>query len=219
MEASVVTPKVLITESPSRLFEGRPHIDLELRFNGLPPHSVETLKALAPRLPDLLESVRDEDFAERTKLLARAFRPRIPLEEIHLQFVLNHHYLRNRFLETVELLTATQVGSLSTPPANPAHNMGQFWREQGLIFAPAFDGVRLYPRFQFGPDGKPIPLVKELLTIFRSHDLSDWDIAFWFIGSNGWLDGDKPIDLIESLDSETESLLRDAAEQETLKLA
>jgi hypothetical protein len=213
----VATSKILVTESPSRLIEGRPHIDMEVRFKDLAPHSAETLKALVPHLPDLLESVRDEDYAERTKLLARAFRPRIPLEEIHLQFVLNHYYLRNRFLETVELLTAKKVDDLASTASPPGKGMAQFWREEGLIFAPDFEGVRLYPRFQFGPDGKPNHLIKELLSIFRRHDLSDWDIAFWFNSSNGWLDGDKPIDLVGLQDLEKESLLRDAAEQETLK--
>lgn len=75
-------------------------------------------------------------------------------------------------------------------------------------------GRELYQAFQFGPDGRPLPIVGEFLAILaRDKDLTDWDHALWFAGGSGWLDGKAPIELLQS---DPEGVKR-AAEQEVLR--
>ena len=63
------------------------------------------------------------------------------------------------------------------------------------------------------PDGsgKPRAVIAQILT--RLEPLrTNWEIAQWFIAPNGWLDGDRPIDLLDQ--PEEEATLLDAADQE-----
>ena len=71
------------------------------------------------------------------------------------------------------------------------------WRREGRIFAVIYDGRITFPGFQFGADGRPLPIVAEVLRVFGA-DSSAWQTALWFAGANGWLDGARPVDLLAS---------------------
>jgi hypothetical protein len=76
---------------------------------------------------------------------------------------------------------------------------GLRWRKQGKLFSINHGGRELYPAFQLGPDGRPLPIVAELLEILaRVPDRTEWDNALWFAGESGWLDGKTPLELLQS---------------------
>lgn len=52
-----------------------------------------------------------------------------------------------------------------------------------------------YPAFQFR-EGKPVAAVADVLRVFDGHR-SDWQIAFWFVAANSWLDGQRPVDRLD----------------------
>ncbi len=56
-------------------------------------------------------------------------------------------------------------------------------------------GVSYVPSFQFDETGLPRPTIAEVIAILGK-DTSDWGVALWFTGANGWLDGQRPIDLL-----------------------
>jgi hypothetical protein len=66
----------------------------------------------------------------------------------------------------------------------------------GKVFSILFDGTDLYPAFQFR-HGETRPEVGRVLERFGGK-LSAWQIAFWFVAENGWLDGKRPVDLLDS---------------------
>lgn len=57
---------------------------------------------------------------------------------------------------------------------------------------------RVYPSFQFTPDGHLLPVVRDVLATFESEDMSDWQKALWFTTPTGWLRDQRPVDLLAS---------------------
>lgn len=122
--------------------------------------------------------------------------------------------LRREFLEQVPLRTSAQVDERAGFPGGNPSQTAHRWRQQGKIFSVNDGGLEWYPAFQFGEDGGPLPIIAELLKIFRrDSERTDWDNALWFTGDSGWLDGNTPMDLL-SLDPDS---VKRAAEQEILR--
>ena len=72
------------------------------------------------------------------------------------------------------------------------------WRAEQRVLAVPMGDELLYPGFQFTAEGKPHPAVGAALAELRADPrLSDWQAALWFAGSNGWLGGRRPIDLLD----------------------
>ena len=76
-------------------------------------------------------------------------------------------------------------------PRTPASQASR-WKQQGRVFSVPSRGSELYPAFQFR-EGQPHPAVTKILRELPKR-MSPWQIAFWFISSNGWLRGAAPAD-------------------------
>ncbi len=103
--------------------------------------------------------------------------------EWHLR---RNHDAREAFVSLYPCLTGKEVGE-----------RGQRWEEEGRAFSIERRGDRLYPAFQFGPDGRPLPIVAQVLAHFPP-SASAWERASWWVGGSGWLGGLRPIDLLAS---------------------
>ena len=68
------------------------------------------------------------------------------------------------------------------------------------------DGAEQWPKFQFGPDGMPLPVVR-IVNQMLDADSDPWGVADWWLGHNQWLDG-VPARLIGQV---TDDVLIDAA--------
>lgn len=53
-----------------------------------------------------------------------------------------------------------------------------------------------YPGFQFGDDGRPLPVIHDLLEVLAPQGLTDWEIALWFAARTSALRDQRPIDLL-----------------------
>jgi hypothetical protein len=187
-------------------------LDLNVSLQGLDAYEVECVqRAFSQHLRSLVTAARQENSEARITQLLRAVAPPDPLAEIELKVAQDTIDLRREFLERIPVLTSAQVHERAGfPGANPSAT-GHRWRKQGKVFSISHGGRELYPAFQFGPDGRPLPIIGELLTILaQDKDLTDWDHALWFAGESGWLDGKTPIELLQS---DPEGVKR-AAEQE-----
>ena len=71
------------------------------------------------------------------------------------------------------------------------------WRKEGRIFALTNHGQTYFVGFQFGPDGRPLPVIAEVLRAFGESN-GGWQTAVWFAAANGWMDGARPVDLLTS---------------------
>jgi hypothetical protein len=70
------------------------------------------------------------------------------------------------------------------------------WSAAGRIFTVNHRGTRLYPSFQFGTDGHPRPVIASVLEVFEPYGLDGWETALWFTTASGWLDDQRPVDLL-----------------------
>jgi hypothetical protein len=83
------------------------------------------------------------------------------------------------------------------------------WKQEKRIFSVVHHGASRFPAFQFGPEGEPLPVIAHVLSTLGKES-KGWELALWFISSNGWLDGRRPVDFLRS---EPEEVV-EAAERE-----
>ncbi|HEY8610542.1 MAG TPA: hypothetical protein VIL69_04540 [Roseomonas sp.] len=91
--------------------------------------------------------------------------------------------IRDRFLAEIPVRSGAAVGT-----------QAEARREQGRIFSVEHRGTQVYPAFQFR-DGQPHPTIAKVLAALPE-GFSDWQRAFWFVVSNGWLGRQEPIELL-----------------------
>jgi hypothetical protein len=191
------------------------HLDVNVSLAGLDKYEVSAVKRLFTlHLRSVVAAARQENSEARITQLLRAVAPPDPLADLELKIAEDTADLRREFLERVPVSTSAEVHQRAAFPGNNPSQTVHRWRKQGKIFSINYGGRDLYPSFQFGDDGRPLSLVAELLEILaRDKDRSDWDNALWFAADSGWLDGQAPIDLLQS----EPDLVKRAAEQEVLR--
>jgi hypothetical protein len=189
-------------------------VDLNLYLHDLDRSEAVTLqRLLGANLRSLLAAARHENAEHRIQQLIQAIAPRDPLADVQFKVAEATLALRKDFLDSVPIVTSAEVHANAGFPGGNASQTVHRWRKQGRIFSISHGGRDLYPTFQFGQDGRPLPIIAEVLKILgRDAERSDWDNALWFAGDSGWLDGKRPIDCLQS---DAEGVKR-AAEQEVL---
>lgn len=106
------------------------------------------------------------------------------------ELVMDNLLARRRFLETVPCLTSKQLAAMAGHNAKNEAMTASRWAQAGRIFSVPGPQEDLYPAFQF-QDGTPHPTVARVLAEMPEQK-SSWQIAFWFVSNNGWLDGATP---------------------------
>ena len=107
--------------------------------------------------------------------------------------------LRARYLLETKTWTAADIhehmhGGQLVNPSEPASR----WRREKKVFAVRAGRAQLFPDFQFA-DGRPRPVIADVLKRLPD-DMTPWQIAFWFRGGNGWLDGRSPEEALDDRD-------------------
>ena len=115
---------------------------------------------------------------------------------------------RADFIRQFEMLDADQVHEFYGSKARNRSALAARWRSDKKIFAVQFGGRLLYPAFQFDVQGRPRKVISKVLAALGDA-VGAWQMALWFVTPNGWLAGDKPVDL---LDREPSALLDAAAD-------
>lgn len=100
---------------------------------------------------------------------------------------------RRHFLESVELLTSAMVGERGGSSARNASALASRWKGEGRIFAVPNGRADCFPAFQFDEVGQPRPEVAEVLRALPAG--TEWARALWWTAPNGWLNGQRPMDL------------------------
>jgi len=195
--------------------DDRFHLDLNVSLEGLDAYEVQSVqRVLAQHFRSLIAAARQENSEARITQLLRAVAPADPLADVELKVAEATVDLRREFLERVPVLTSAQLHERAGFPGSNPSQTGLRWRKQGKLFSINHGGRELYPAFQLGPDGRPLPIVSELLAILaRDPERTEWDNALWFAGESGWLDGKTPLELLQS----EPALVKQAAEQEVLR--
>jgi hypothetical protein len=117
---------------------------------------------------------------------------------------------RERFLREFPTLGSREVAELSGSTASNTAAQASRWKAAGRIFAATVGRVDRYPAFQFGDDGRPLPIIAEVIRTFG--DRSPWALALWLVSHSGWLDGERPVDLLTSRPADVLEAARRAVE-------
>lgn len=104
--------------------------------------------------------------------------------------------LRSRLLSEFGACTAQQLAELSGSTAANRSQLAYAWRKEGRIFAVTHRGTPWYLGFQFDDDGRPLPVIADVLAALRGWP--EWEIAAWFVRENGVLDRRRPVDVLRT---------------------
>jgi hypothetical protein len=103
---------------------------------------------------------------------------------------------RQALIDEFGLHSADEIAELSGSTASNRSATASRWLASKRIFTVSHQGVRLYPGFQFGTDGQPRRAIAPVLAAFEPYGLDGWEVALWFTTGSGWLDDERPVDLL-----------------------
>ncbi len=118
------------------------------------------------------------------------------MAEVRAAIAADNVAIRARFMREVEMLTTAEVEALGSATLDPGHAPENGRRPQRTMISVPYDGQERYPSFQFGADGEPLPVIRDVLAILPD-TMTPWQIAFWFVSSNSWLGGPAPRDHLD----------------------
>jgi hypothetical protein len=103
---------------------------------------------------------------------------------------------RQELIDEFGLYDSDQVAEVAGSAATNRSATASRWLAARRIFTVNHRGTRLYPGFQFGTDGHPRPVIAGVLEVFERYGLDGWETALWFTTASGWLDDQRPVDLL-----------------------
>jgi hypothetical protein len=158
----------------------------------------------------LLRAWRDDE--ERSQQVITALLPsNVPSAEATEQLRLNAE-ARSKFLEEFPALPAAELARLAGITwANPAAWPSRLQKE-GKVFAIEYGRRQLFPAFQFDSDWQPRQTVAKVLAELETSGLHGWSVALWFTAANGWLEGARPVDLLDEKPDQVISAAAEAGE-------
>jgi hypothetical protein len=116
---------------------------------------------------------------------------------------------RAEFLRDFAAIPASELAELAGVRWSNASAWPSRLQKEGKVFAVEYGRRVMYPTFQFDENWEPYSVIRDVLAALREGGLSGWSLALWWTASNGWLDGEHPVDLIAR---EPERLVAAAAE-------
>jgi hypothetical protein len=87
-----------------------------------------------------------------------------------------------------------RLGSKSTAP----RNLAVATRRKGSLLAITRGHQTLFPGFQFGTDGRPLPVIRVLRDLAEEAQWSQNGVVQWLCGPTTYLGGQRPVDLLAS---------------------
>ena len=108
--------------------------------------------------------------------------------------------MRRAVLE--EMRPAHDLAALAGRGAEEMRSDLERWKAERRIFSVAHDGAEYFPLFALDPaDGyRPYPAVAAAMRILSEimDGRDGWGLGSWFVGVNGYLDAQRPEDLLAS---------------------
>jgi hypothetical protein len=154
---------------------------------GLDPTAAALLGPVAEIVRDMRGKISEKNIGAIVEVMLPAYDP---VAAVRTKIEADNAAARVRFMETVPCYTNAQLADLVGHAAKNRSATGSRWKSDGRVFSVPFQGKEYYPAFQF-QDGRPHPAIAAVLSALPD-GMSPWQIAFWFVSSNPWLDGEVP---------------------------
>ncbi|MFC3326067.1 hypothetical protein [Mesorhizobium cantuariense] len=169
-------------------------------FRNLDPATARLLEPLSA----VVARKRVELSERNMELLVEAMLPaNDPMSAVRSKIEADNARARVKFAEDVPCLTSADLAELAGHNARNKSATGSRWKAEKKIFSVQLRGRELFPAFQFR-DGKPHPAVAQVLQALPPK-MTQWQVAFWFVSSNPWLDGRVPSENLEQVASVVEA--------------
>jgi hypothetical protein len=169
-EALVSDPRAVV-----RLVEGRNGYDVEVISSRDPfvSHRIDASRLIESMLPAAVPSA---------PAVLQARRNALAREELFKEF---------------GAYTSSEIADLAGSKASNKAALANRWKQEGRIFSVTHHGATYFPAYQFDIEGRPRPVIAQVIKAVGSK-WSEWELALWFTSGTGWLDGQRPVDLLES---------------------
>lgn len=131
---------------------------------------------------------------------------------IHAALYVDELKAREKFIKRVPTWTRPELRKYLENCGYTGTESIDSWLGDGIIFSVKHQRKEYFPQFQFA-EGRPLKVVARILKVMKNKR-KPWEIAHWCVAPNGWLDDDRPIDVLE--DEAARDVLLDAAKQEVL---
>lgn len=211
---SIINPKTSEIQGVVAQRLGSCSTRLEDVFSRMEPgQHVDILRIIAASHDLLLEEILEmrRIFDERLKLLTAE--SVAPVGMSMAQKILNND-ARAEFTKSYGVATAAEVADIVDSKAKNKAAIASRWRRGGKIFAVDLQQKMHYPLFQFGDNGRPLEVIQKIISSLNPAR-TNWQIALWFTSRNGWLDGERPVDVLK----DNPDAVVDAAVKEVSDLA
>lgn len=155
-----------------------------------------TVMALVSHISQLVHSTRVNISTARIEEMVKLLLPSEDLTApVRADIDVDNAELRTKFISLVATYSASELAKQAGHEARNRSATANRWKKSRQIFSVVVGGRELFPTFQFA-NGRPKPVIAEVLSTLPS-GMSNWQIAFWFVSSNSWLDGRAPVELLE----------------------
>jgi hypothetical protein len=96
------------------------------------------------------------------------------------------------------LLTSAQTGRRLGSKSTAPRNLAVATRRNGALLAIMRGHQTLFPGFQFGTDGRPLPVIRVLRDLADEAQWSETGVVQWLCAPTTYLDGLRPVDVLAS---------------------
>ncbi len=172
----------------------------KLRTAGLPDDEVVVVGAFTPEVATQLTRIASliaQQKEQSERLIDAMFSPALTVSSAAAQQALRNAEARQELLNEFGVLDSEQVAQLAGSTAKNRSATVSRYLAGGQVFAIEHRGGRYYPAFQFDSDGRPRPVIAQVLAALQPYGLNGWEIALWFTTASGWLDDRRPVDLLD----------------------
>ncbi len=154
------------------------------------PGAVPMARLLAERLASL-----DDERSRELTIIDALLPPLATISDAGLTQLRWNAVARQEALREFGAPTAAEIAAQRGARTTNPHVTTSRWVSAGRVFAVETPGGRRFPGFQLR-DGEPRPEIAHVLAALRGA-LHGWELLLWFTGSNGYLDGARPVDLLD----------------------
>ncbi len=106
------------------------------------------------------------------------------------------HNLYARVDTEFGMLTSTEAGRRMGSQSSAPRNLATTAHRNKALVAVRRGNYLAYPGFQFGQDGKPLPVIARLREIAEANGWSEAGLVQWLCSPTTYLDGERPVDLL-----------------------
>lgn len=92
------------------------------------------------------------------------------------------------------LLSGTEAGKRMGSRSSAPRNLAAAAHRSKTLLGLRRGNQVTYPGFQFGPDGRPLPVIKRLREVAEANAWSEKGLVQWLCSPTTYLYGDRPVD-------------------------